>query len=252
MMQSLYSAKTAMHAQQTRLDTIANNMANISTNGFKSNRVTFKDALYTVMANTEAQGGNLQQGNGVLVAATTKSFLQGPPVETGISMDFMIDGNGFFTVERDDGSVAYTRCGSFAVTNGQDGKYLATGQGYYVLDTDMKRIKLPEAADGLSAGADGKLSVGEQEPFAAFNIAGFSNAHGLEAAANNCFRATATSGEARKATGVIVKQGFLEGSNVDLSSEMVKLIRTQRAYSLSGKALTTAIEMDETANNMRA
>ena len=251
MIQSLFSARTAMHAQQTRLDTIANNIANISTNGFQSSRVTFKDSLYSAMTNKEAQGGTLPQGNGMLVSATSRSFVQGTPIETNESMDFMIDGDGYFTVERNDGSVAYTRNGSFAVSKEKDGNYLVTAQGYYALDADMKRIKLPDNAAILTASADGKLSAGENDPFASLNIVTFPNEQGLEAVSDNCFMVTAASGTAQKAAKYTVKSGFLEGSNVDLSSEMVRLIRTQRAYSLAGKALITADEMNETANNMR-
>ncbi len=245
MIQSFYSAKLGISAQQTRLYTIANNIANINTEGFRSSSVTFKDALYT------AKGNGTSHGTGAVVAATSKSFKQGTPIDTGVSLDFTIDGTGFFTIERSDGIQAYTRAGSFAVSAQRDGNYLMTANGNYVLDADSQRIRIPNGTDDITVDTDGTLRTGEGVAFAKLGIACFFNQYGLSSAGDNCFTETVASGQAKNATYATVINGVLEGSNVDFTQEMGKLIRTQRAYSIAGKALQAVDEMHQTANNMR-
>ena len=252
MMQSIYTARLGIIAQQKRVDTIANNIANINTYGFRGSRVDFKDALYSAMINPAGtQNVNLQQGTGVLISAVNHSFNQGTPINTGVTLDFCLEGDGFFTVANENNEMQYTRSGYFGVSDEADGQYLVNAQGYYVMDTQGNKIKLPENIDGLTVNAAGEISIGTQEPFAAFNIASFENNEGLEAVENNCFVATAASGPAQKAQDVTVKQGYLESSNIDMALEMTKLIRAQRAFSLAGKAITAADEMDAAANNLR-
>ena len=252
MMQSIYTARLGISAQQKRVDAIANNIANINTYGFRSSRVDFKDALYSAMVNPEAtQNVNLQQGTGVLVSGMSHSFTEGPAVTTGLPLDFCLEGDGFFTVQNAGGGLQYTRSGYFAVSKEDGGKYLVTAQGYYVLDTNGDKIKLPDDTEGLTVNETGELSIGTAQPFAAFNIASFANNEGLEETGSNYFVPTTASGAAQKAQGVMVRQGCLEGSNVDLTQEMTRLVRAQRAFSLAGKALATADEMDEAANNLR-
>lgn len=252
MLQSLYSAKMGIIAQQSKVDTIANNIANVNTFGFKSGSVAFKDALYTAMSRPveSEEELNLQQGNGVLIAATKRSFAQGAPVITGVPLDMRIEGNGFFTVSTEDGGQNYTRSGAFAVSREGDAQYLVNAQGDYVLGTDLNRIELPDNINDLSVAGGGEIYVNDTV-IATMNIAAFANNEGLLAVKNGCYAQTEASGEAMSALNTFVHQGSLEGSNVDLGLEMTKLIRAQRAFSLVSKALTTADDMSATASNMR-
>ena len=230
-MQSIYTAKHGLQAQQQRLDTIASNLANVSTTGYKSQSTGFKDALYTHMINPAdtTSTANLQQGSGVLVATAYRDFTAGTPVATGETLDFCIEGDGFFTVQNSAGEVQYTRSGAFTVSVEATGRYLTTSEGYYVLDSDGNRIMLPEDANGISVSSDGMLDFGNGTA-AKLGIATFVNKDGLAQMGKGCYAATVASGDAiaSKAT---VRQGYLESSNVDVSLELTKLIRTQRAYS---------------------
>ncbi len=251
MMQALYSAKTGVNTQQLRIDTIANNIANINTTGFKAGRISFKDAMYTAIARApQTTGNNLQNGCGLLISATTQDFKQGIPVLTGEPLDMCIEGDGFFTLMGPGGTLQYTRNGSFAVSEEQGGSYLVSTQGYYVLDAGGQKIKLPQLQD-INVSPEGALSIGTGAPFATLGIASFDNNAGLQNVGASCFSPTPASGAARRATGFTVRQGALEGSNVDLARELTQLIRAQRAFSLVGKAITTADEMEAAANNMR-
>jgi flagellar basal-body rod protein FlgG len=252
MMQSVYTARLGISAQQKRVDAIANNIANMNTYGFRSSRVQFKDALYTAMVNPEGtQSNNLQQGNGVLVSSISHSFEEGTPVATEQTLDFCLEGDGFFTVADGQGTLQYTRSGYFGVSKETGGNYLVSAEGYYVLDTKGSKIKLPDDIEDLKVNAAGQLSIGDAEPFTAFGIASFANNEGLSETGGNYFVPTLASGAAKASQSTTVKQGYLESSNVDFAQEMTRLIRAQRAFSLASKALTTADEMDSTANNMR-
>jgi flagellar basal-body rod protein FlgG len=194
---------------------------------------------------------NLQQGNGVLASSTTRSFSQGEPIQTDVPTDFCIQGDGFFTVLNPAGGVQYTRNGYFTVSKENDGQYLVTAQGYYVLDANSKKIKLPDNMEGLTVGKGGELSIGTGTPFATLNIASFTNNDGLQSVGDNCYTATDASGTPARAQGFEVRQGCLEGSNVDLALETSRLIRAQRTFSLVGKIITTTDEMEAMANNIR-
>ncbi|MCK5129294.1 MAG: flagellar hook-basal body protein [Clostridiales bacterium] len=252
MMQSIYSAKMGLIAQQQRTDTIANNIANISTTGFKSSRVSFKDALYATMKSPVegAESKNLQRGHGVLLSATSRSFAQGFPVETGVPLDMRIEGDGFFVLSGDNDGLNYTRNGSFAVSVEGDTQYLVNAQGYYVMDTALNKIELPNDIEDISVNVAGEIYVNDIS-VATLNIAAFTNNAGLEATKNSFFVETEASGEPIAAESATVYQGSLEGSNVDIALEMTKLIRAQRAFTLVSKALTTSDEMSALANRMR-
>lgn len=252
MMQSMYSAKLGIQAQQQRVDTIANNIANISTHGFKSKRVDFKDALYTEMQNPASPQSNLNlmQGNGVLVSAMSRDYTQGCSEQTGEPLDMFIDGDGFFALDGNGDTLQYTRNGCFKVSNETDGQYLVTARGYYVMDTQLNKIKLPENIQDLSVRESGELSIGDNPSFATLNIVAFSNKDGLSSVGDNCYIETVASGGMEKSEASI-KQGYLEASNVDLSLEMTRLIRAQRAFSLAGKAIIVSDEMESTTNNIR-
>lgn len=251
-MQAIYSAASGLKCQQTRLDTIAANLANSNTAGYKSSRVEFRDALYTAMDSPagDAEQANLLAGSGVLINATSASFSDGTLTNTGAPLDFAISGSGFFTVADAGGEVSYTRNGSFSVS--ADGNYLVTAQGLYVLDREGNRISLPADRTGLRVSSDGVLSVDGGGEIAAIGIAEFQNPDGLLAVGNTCFQETAVSGGPMFAgTDASVVQGSLENSNVDMAQEMALLIRSQRAYSLSSRALQTADDMEGLANNIR-
>jgi len=250
-MQSIYTAKQGLSAQQRRLDIIASNMANVSTTGYKGQRTGFKDALYTQMINPAdtKSTANLRQGSGVLAASTYRDFTEGTPVMTGETLDFYLDGDGFFTVQNSAGDILYTRSGAFSVSSEDDGEYLVTANGYYVLDDNGDPITLPDAVDSISVTPDGILDLGGGTT-AALGLATFINKDGLSLLGNGCYAATDASGDAVDSTAK-VQQGFLESSNVDVSLELTQMIRTQRAYSLAGKVLTTWDVMASETNNIR-
>ncbi len=252
MMQSLFSAKMGIKAQQLRADTIANNIANINTTGFKSSRVSFKDALNTTMIRPvkSNEEPNLQQGNGVMVSAINKSFVQGTPVETGVPLDMRIEGDGFFTIDSGEGEQYYTRSGAFAVSNENNVHYLVNSRGDYVLDTGMNRIELPDSVSDVAVNSEGGV-FGNDTLIAQLNIVSFANKNGLSSVGKGGYVETAASGGPFSSETAIVHQGSLESSNVDLSIEMTKLIRAQRALSLVSKALKTSDEMSAMTNNMR-
>lgn len=251
-MQAIYSAASGLKNQQTRLDNIAANIANSNTPGYKSTRIDFKDALYTLMDSPSGDSSalNLLTGSGVLIGATGTDFSDGILMSTGSALDFAISGSGFFTVENASGDKLYTRNGSFSISTEEDGNYLVTAQGYYVLDPEGNRITLPADATELSVTTGGVLSTPEGE-LATMSIVDFSNPDGLSSVGGTCFEATEVSGDPMLVEDVTVIQGSLEGSNVELAQELTLMIRSQRAYSLASKALQTADDMEGLSNNMR-
>lgn len=250
-MQMLYAAKLGLQVQQERVNTIANNIANVNTVGFKSQRVDFKDALYTQMINPADVGSNanLQQGTGVLISATTRDFAAGAPMNTGNALDLYLDGDGFFTVMDGAGQNMYTRNGSFAISAEADGRYLVTAQGYYVLDVNNNRINLGQDAVEINVNAQGVISA-NGNVLTTMRIMDFPNKGGLSAQGDGCYIETEVSGEP-VASQARVKQGANEASNVELSLEFTRLIRAQRAFSLVSRAVTMWDQMAGTANNLR-
>lgn len=254
MVQASFSAKSALLAQQDRLNVIANNISNNDTTAFKSTRVDFKDTLYNTIKRTEEMenGANLQRGSGVRIGATTLSMEQGVTQVTGQPLDFCINGSGFFTLQAADGSKVYTRDGAFAVSNVSGTRYLVNAQGLYVLDKSGNRISLPAGtnAEELSCSENGELTL-DGKSFATLGINEFANPGGLEAVGGNCFKVTDASGAAKAVSTPSVQQSALESSNVDMALEMTRLIRAQKAFSFAARALSTADEMDAQANNLR-
>jgi flagellar basal-body rod protein FlgG len=253
-MQSLYTAASGLLNQQKRLDTLASNIANSNTPGFKSTRIDFKDTLYSTMVDpvlANSAENNLLVGSGVDVDATNIDFSQGADVETGLPLDFAIEGDGFFQVQKDDGEILYTRSGSFSTATVDNVNYLVTAQGYFVLDNEGNKIKMPDNASAVSVSKDGVISADDGTQYGTIGIVRFSNPGGLAAAGDTSYSATGASGEAEKDTSSIVVQGKLENSNVDLAQELTLLIRSQRAYSLASRALTTTDDMMGLANNMQ-
>ena len=252
MMQATSAAASGLQAQQERLDIIAANIANVNTVGYKSARADFKDALYSRMQNP-ADGlsveENLLKGSGVILSGTGRDFTDGAAQSTGVQTDMALSGSGFFMLQDDGGDAVYTRNGNFSLSEENGSLYLVNADGNYVLSDQGTRIQVP--GDGsFHVSADGTLSH-EGEAFSKLAVVQFDNPEGLDDVGNSCYRETAASGGAYRASDAGVTQGSLENSNVDLGQEMTLLMRAQRAYSLAGKALQTADEMDGLANNMR-
>jgi flagellar basal-body rod protein FlgG len=257
---SLYIAATGMNAQQAQMDTISNNLANVSTNGFKGSRAVFEDLLYQTIrqpgANstqqTELPSGS-QLGTGVQQVATERLYTQGNLQQTGNSKDVAINGQGFFQVQMPDGTTAYTRDGSFQ-TNSQG--QLVTSSGYQVLPA----ITIPQNATSLTIGSDGVVSVTTAGSTAttqigSLQIATFINPTGLDAKGENLFQETTSSGTPNVATPGLngagtLNQGYVEASNVNVVQELVNMIQTQRAYEINSKAVTTSDQMLQTLSQM--
>jgi flagellar basal-body rod protein FlgG len=253
------------------VDTIANNLANVNTTGYKTERTEFKSLLYqtiqtkTTTANGDQKPVGAQAGLGTRVAATTSLYTTGSFEETGNSTDFAIDGDGFFAVRAYDGNTYFTRNGNFTWAQDANGNtILTTNDGYPVLDTTGNVIQVPDGvqSEQLVFNTDGSIgyvtadgtSVDMNQSIALYQ---FNNPSGLEKMEDSLLAQTGASGEAmlEQATAGLtpskVHQGYVEMSNVSVADEMVNMIIAQRAYELNSKAITTADSMLETANNLK-
>ena len=261
MMRSLWTAGSGMTAQQFNIDTIANNLANVNTAGFKKSRVDFQDLLYQSVryAGTPVTQGaqiptGIQIGHGVRPVATQKIFTQGTFQQTDNPLDLVIEGEGFFQVLMPDGTVAYTRDGAFKMDG--EGR-LVTSDGF----TLEPEILVPSNTVTVSVGTDGTVSAvldGESEPqnLGSIQLVRFVNPAGLQSFGRNLLLATAASGEPIMGTPGLegfgaIAQGYLEISNVGVVEEMVNMIIAQRAYETNSKAIQASDEMLQTANNLR-
>lgn len=261
MIRALYSAATGMQAQETNLDVISNNLANVNTTGFKKSRADFQDLMYQAAvepgAPTSATTMNptgVQVGLGVKTASVQKLFTQGDLSSTNNQLDVAIEGDGFFQVTRPDGTLAYTRTGSFRLDqNGQ----MVTADGFMV----APGITIPPDALGVTIGQDGTVSVkqpGNVAPAQAGQLIAvrFPNNGGLRATGQGLYDETQASGA--PVTGTFsqigygrLNQGFLESSNVSVVEQVVNMITAQRAYEASSKGITTADEMLSSAINLK-
>jgi flagellar basal-body rod protein FlgG len=248
MLQALYNALSGMRGEQYNIDTIGNNVANINTVAFKGSRVDFADALYVQMNRPLEAGTYLQQGSGMLVNAIQRDMTTGMSMVTGIPTDFMLQGDGYFAIQGQQGA-CYTRDGSFKVSMENGSGYLVTAEGYYVLDTNNQRIKIPGNASAITSDISGNLYLNNNK-FATLKVCTFPNPEGLLDAGGNKVLASAASGAAKVDTQPMVMQGWLEGSNVDMATEMSRLLVAQRAYSVLGTAIRTADDMESLANSM--
>lgn len=253
MIRSLWIAKTGMEAQQTQLDTISHNLANVGTNGFKRGHVVFEDLIYQNLRQAGAASSDqtqlptgLQVGLGVRPVATSRIFSQGNLQQTSNNLDVAIKGQGFFQVQMPDGTSAYTRDGSLQVdSNGQ----LVTNNGYVV----QPGITIPANAQSVTIAPDGTVSVLAAGQSAAqsvgqLTIASFINPAGLDPKGQNLWAETAASGTpqagAPGSNGLgSLQQGYVETSNVNVVEELVAMIQTQRAYELNSKAIQTSDQM---------
>lgn len=261
MIRSLYTAATGMEAQQTRMDTIANNLANASTTGFKKSSAEFEDLLYETLSSPRdatPQGGTapmaLQVGLGVKTGSITRSFSQGDLVDTGNPLDLAIGGPGLFRVLRPAGDLAYTRAGNFSVD--AEGR-LVTSSGLLV----EPGVTVPKEATSVQVSSDGIVSAklpGQMQPseLGRIELASFVNPAGLESLGGNLYQETMASGApilsrpGEQGTGTLL-QGHLESSNVKAVEEMVAMISTQRSYELNSKVIQTADQMLQKLTNLR-
>ena len=253
MIRSLWIARTGLDAQQTQLDVIANNLANVSTNGYKRQRAVFEDLLYQNLRQSGAQSSQqtqvprgLQLGTGARPVSTAHLFTQGNLQKTDNSLDIAVNGEGFFQVLLPDGTTGYTRDGSFQKdSQGQ----IVTADGYPV----QPAITIPANALSISVGNDGTVTVTQPGVAAATQIgsmqlATFVNPAGLQSIGQNLFLETAASGtptpNAPGSNGAgVVQQGYVETSNVNVAEELVTMIQTQRAYELNSKVVSTSDSM---------
>ena len=255
---ALWAAKTGLDAQQTRLAVTSNNLANVSTSGFKKGRGVFEDLMYqnirqvgaATSQDTQAPSG-LHLGTGVRVVAT-EIYTQGSLSQTGNPLDLAIEGRGFFQIQMPDGATTYTRDGSFQLNpQGQ----LVTSSGY----TLQPGITIPDGAQSISIGKDGTVSarvLGQPTPVQVgqLQLADFINPAGLEPLGENLLAESAASGAPQAGTpgqnGLgTAFQGALESSNVNVVEELVNMIETQRAYEMNSKAIATTDQMLEYVNN---
>ena len=253
MINSLWISKTGMQAQQTQLDVISNNMANVSTNGFKRANAVFEDLMYQNLRQVGAAATEqnnlptgLQIGLGVRTVATSRSFTQGSLQQSGNQLDLAVNGSGFLQVTMPDGTTGYTRDGSLQTDS--QGR-LVTSSGFPIAGD----ITIPAEAQSITVGADGVVSVklpGNAAPQQVGNIelAGFINPAGLEPLGQNMYAESAASGNpvtgAPGANGLgNLMQGYVETSNVNVVEEMVGMIQTQRAYEINSKAVESSDEM---------
>ncbi len=253
MIRSLWIAKTGLDAQQTQMDVVSNNLANVSTNGFKRSRAVFEDLLYQTIRQPGAQSSQqtqipsgLQIGTGVRPVAAERIHSQGNLQQTGNQLDVAIQGAGFFQVLMPDGTTGYSRDGSFQMdSQGQ----LVTSSGFPI----QPALTIPANAINVSIGRDGLVSVtqaGVSAPVqvGSLQIATFINPAGLQSLGENLYQETASSGT--PSTNVpgsngsgLLNQNYVETSNVNVVEEMVNMIQTQRAYEINSKAITTSDQM---------
>lgn len=261
MLRSLRTAALGMAAQQMNVDTIANNLANVNTTGFKRSAIEFQDLLYETIqsggsnsANGREKPSELQVGLGNQPVSTYRSFSQGNITDTANPLDMAINGRGFFQVQMPDGEIKYTRDGSFQINS----------SGHMVNSSGLRLypdITLPDEVQSISISQDGIVSVindGETHPIelGQIELVNFMNPAGLRALGGNLLEATEASGDAVYGTagsegfGTIM-QGYLEKSNVDVVKEMIDLIVSQRSYEINSKAVKTADELLAMTNNLK-
>ncbi len=270
MVRSLWTAASGMVAQQTNVDTIANNLANVNTTGYKTEVAEFKSLLYqtlqtkTTTANGENKPVGAQVGLGVRNSAITSVFKQGAMLASESNTAFAVSGRGFLAIQGHDGKTYYTRNGNFNFTTSQEGMMLANSDGLPVLDSTGKPIILGSqyVAAQIGVNANGELTYPDENNNAkpigiSIGIFQFANPAGLEKVDGTMYLESDASGAALNELNnnnlekSEIHQGFLEGSSVQVADEMVNLIVAQRAYEMNSKAITTTDEMLQQANQLK-
>lgn len=261
MIKALYTSATGMKAHQFLLDVISNNLANVNTTGFKRAQINFQDLLYDkfVAAGSESAQGietptGLQIGSGVRVVSTNKVFTQGVPENTGRTLDMAIQGQGFFQISHPDGTVVYTRDGTFNLNSAGE---IVNSEGLKLEPS----ISITGDVVSIGIGSDGTVSTqssdGSSQAIGTITLATFPNPAGLDSMGKNLFRETTASGTPTTGTpgqtGIgEIMQGFRESSNVEVVSELVNLIVAQRAYETSSRAIKASDDMLQTTNRITA
>ncbi len=252
MLRSLWIAKTGMESQQTNIDVISHNLANVSTNGYKRSRPVFEDLIYQTIRQPGAQASQqsqipsgLQLGTGARPVATERIFIQGNVQQTGNSLDLAINGNGFFQIQQADGTLAYTRDGAFQVNS--EGT-VVTVNG----DILQPQITVPADAVSLTIAKDGTVSIvqpgGTVNTQGPIQLTNFINPAGLQSIGDNLYLETVASGAPNSANPGIsglgtLNQGFVETSNVNVVEELINMITAQRAYEINSKAIQASDQM---------
>ena len=270
MVRSLWTAASGMIAQQNNVDTIANNLANVNTMGYKTEVAEFKSLFYqdinakSTSANSEQKPIPSQVGLGVRNSAITSIFTQGAFLDSSNDLSFAINGDGFFGVRGQDGNTYYTRNGNFVLATDTAGLALTTTDGLKVLDADGKPIVFDESyvASQITVTGDGQICYPDDknnpQPIGMeIGLWQFNNPSGLEKTDSGLFSESAASGASmneytnNSLVRSELRQGYLEGSNVQVADEMVNMIVAQRAYELNSKAIQASDEMMQQANNLR-
>ncbi len=261
MLRALYSAATGMSAQELNIDVIANNLANVNTTGFKKSRADFQELVYQYLlepgaptSQTTENPSGIQVGLGVKPGAVQRIFAQGDLTSTNNPLDLAIEGDGFFQIQKPDGTLAYTRSGALQVNNSGQ---LVTSDGFQV----QPGITIPPDALAITIGQDGTVSVRQPGQAAPQNVGQitavrFANNAGLRSVGQNLYEETESSGTPTQ--GIFgengfgrLSQGFLESSNVSVVEQVVNMITAQRAYEASSKGITSADEMMGMAINLK-
>jgi flagellar basal-body rod protein FlgG len=233
MIRAFYTARSSLVSQQTNLNTIANNVANVNTTGFKPQQVNFSSLIYDNINGGAANSINV--GHGVKVGKLGLDFEQGVLNQTNMPMDCAIIGPGFFAIEdRESGEITFTRDGNFKKSIERSRVYLVDSKGDYVLNDRMRRIEIEEGFDHKEIG-----------------VFDFDNRYGLQLVGGNRFAATDESGNAERVRDPNVKVGFLENSAVQLSKEIVKMIEASKGFSLGSRVIHTTDEMEKIINQLR-
>jgi len=262
MLRAMHTAATGMAAQQLNIDTIAHNLANVNTNGFKRSRAEFADLLYQIQRLPGSNASNvgifpvgIQVGAGVRPVTVSKEYIQGNLRLTDNALDMAIEGQGFFQIQRPDGTIMYTRAGSFKQDNTGN---LVTGDG----DPMVPNITIPSGALQIDIGQDGTVSVllpgvTTATQVGQIQLVRFDNPAGLIGQGGNLFLESTASGAAQTGTPGFstgfgfIRQGFLEASNVNIADELINMIIAQRSYEINAKAIQTADDMMQIVNNLK-
>jgi len=260
MLRAMTSAASGMKAQQTNIDTIANNLANVNTVGYKRSHAEFQDLLYESIVPTGRGSGEsaptrVEIGHGVKLVATSKVFTQGVISQTSNPLDLMIEGDGFFQIRLPDGSIGYSRDGSFKLDADRN---IVTSAGYRL----EPAIQVPQDATDIHVARDGTVSVllagdtSTVQDLAQIELARFANSAGLSSRGGNVYQESPNSGKPLVSRAGVdglgeIASGFLEMSNVETVEELVKMITAQRAYELNARTISMADEMLQTVNQMK-
>lgn len=244
MISAFYNARSGAMAQDKTMNVISDNLANVSTVGFKGGKMGFSDLLYTNLHQPETVVDPLRTGNGVKNQQVGISFEQGAMQSTAYPYDFAIKGEGFFAVQSaDDGQITYTRDGSFRLRAEEDGFYLANGQGDLVLDSDSAPIPVDvDMEEGEEDISPEMLNIG---------VFAFPNQYGLLKIGTNQFIPTEQSQPAEAVSNDVIVKGYLEGTNVDSTTEISRVIEAQRAFQFNSRIIQMSDELEQSINNLR-